>query len=181
MASASNLQASRDEIWSQQIDPILLEPIRQIAGPTTRTLPALARANEKFDFIFIDAGHDLYSVAHDLAYSVEMLAPGGAILMDDFAPMEEFGVGTCIAAQHARRLFGKMEIIPTEGPHLRRSGTGGGAAGNGVPHRIANVWSEREPRPPSCMEGGGKGLPPLSGCALLSHPRGAAAPLMPSV
>ena len=109
------LHASRDEIWSRHIDPTFREPIRQIAGPTTRTLPALAAAKEKFDFIFIDAGHDLYSVAHDLAYSVELLAAGGAILMDDFAPMEEFGIGTCIAAQHARRLFENMEIIPTEG------------------------------------------------------------------
>jgi hypothetical protein len=110
-----HLQASRDEIWSQFIDANLLKPLRQIPGPTTRTLPALAQAGETFDLIFIDAGHDLYSVVHDLAYSAQMLAPGGAILMDDFAPMEEFGLGTCIVAQHGRRLFGKMEIFPTEG------------------------------------------------------------------
>jgi predicted O-methyltransferase YrrM len=109
------LHASRDEIWSQHIDAALMKPLRQIAGPTTRTLPELARAGEKFDLIFIDAGHDLYSVVHDLAYSVKLLAPGGAILMDDFAPMEEFGLGTCIAAQHARRLFESVEIFPTEG------------------------------------------------------------------
>lgn len=109
------LRASRDEIWGRHIDPELLAPLRQIAGPTTRTMPALAREGAKFDLIFIDAGHDLYSVVHDLAYSVKLLAPGGAILMDDFAPMEEFGLGTCIAAQHARRLFGSVEIFPTEG------------------------------------------------------------------
>jgi Methyltransferase domain len=109
------MKASRDEIWSRHIDPALLEPLRQIAGPTSRTLPALAKAGEKFDLIFIDAGHDLHSVAHDLAYSAQMLAPGGAILMDDFAPMEEFGLGTCVVAQHGRRLFGSVEIFPTEG------------------------------------------------------------------
>ena len=109
------LHASRDEIWSRHIDAALVQRLTQIAGPTTRTMPALARERAKFDLIFIDAGHDLYSVVHDLAYSVKLLAPGGAILMDDFAPMEEFGLGTCIAAQHARRLFGSVEIFPTEG------------------------------------------------------------------
>ena len=109
------LHASRDEIWGRHLDRGLVEPLTQITGPTTRTMPALAREGAKFDLIFIDAGHDLYSVVHDLAYSVKLLAPGGAILMDDFAPMEEFGLGTCIAAQHARRLFGRVEIFPTEG------------------------------------------------------------------
>jgi hypothetical protein len=109
------LRASRDEIWGEHIAEELRAPLTQIAGPTTHTLPALAREGAKFDLIFIDAGHDLYSVVHDLAYSVKLLAPGGAILMDDFAPMEEFGLGTCIAAQHARRLFGSVEIFPTEG------------------------------------------------------------------
>jgi predicted O-methyltransferase YrrM len=109
------LHASRDEIWGQYVPEEFRAPLTQIAGPTTATLPALAREGAKFDLIFIDAGHDLYSVVHDLAYSVKLLAPGGAILMDDFAPMEEFGLGTCIAAQHARRLFGRVEIFPTEG------------------------------------------------------------------
>src|SRR6185295_10289635 len=68
-----------------------------------------------FDFIFIDAGHDLFNVAHDLAYSAVLLAPGGAILMDDFAPMEDFGLGTCVALTHARRLFAHCELFPSEG------------------------------------------------------------------
>ena len=109
------LHASRREIWSRHIEPALTERLQEIAGPTTRTLPQLAAGGHKFDLIFIDAGHDLYSVVHDLAYSVQLLAPGGAILMDDFAPMEEFGLGTCIAAQHARRFFARVEIFPTEG------------------------------------------------------------------
>jgi predicted O-methyltransferase YrrM len=109
------LRASRREVWGRHIDPALIDRVQEIAGPTTRTLPRLAAGGHKFDLIFIDAGHDLYSVVHDLAYSVRLLAPGGAILMDDFAPMEEFGLGTCIAAQHARRFFGSVEIFPTEG------------------------------------------------------------------
>lgn len=109
------LHASRDEIWNRHIDAELRAPLTQITGPTTRSLPALVSEGAKFDLIFIDAGHDLYSVVHDLSYSVKLLAPGGAILMDDFAPLEEFGLGTCIAARHARTLFRSVEIFPTEG------------------------------------------------------------------
>ncbi|MCE9611246.1 MAG: class I SAM-dependent methyltransferase [Chthoniobacter sp.] len=109
------LNASRREIWSLHIDPALTAVLREVTGETTRTLPALAREQRQFDLIFIDAGHDLYSVVHDLAYSTKLLAPGGAILMDDFAPLEEFGLGTCVVAPHARRFFGKVEIFPTEG------------------------------------------------------------------
>lgn len=109
------LETSRTEIWSKHIDPALVAPVSQVIGPTTRTLPDLVAGGHRFDLIFIDAGHDLYSVIHDLAYSMKLLAPAGRILMDDFAPMEEFGLGTCIAAQHARRFFGRVEIFPTDG------------------------------------------------------------------
>lgn len=35
--------------------------------------------------------------------------------MDDFAPMEEFGLGTCVALGHARRLFSHLELFTSEG------------------------------------------------------------------
>ena len=107
--------ASRKEVWEKHLDPAVRNQVAEVIGPTTRTLPELAESGARFDLVFIDAGHDLYSVVHDLSYSLQVLAEGGAILMDDFAPMEEFGLGTCIAAQHAHRFFGKVEIFPTEG------------------------------------------------------------------
>ena len=109
------LDASRREVWGRHIDPALTAVVREVAGLTTRTLPALVAEGRPFDLIFIDAGHDLYSVVHDLAYSTKLLAPGGAILMDDFAPLEEFGLGTCVVAPQAQQFFGKVEIFPTEG------------------------------------------------------------------
>jgi predicted O-methyltransferase YrrM len=109
------LHASCADIWAKHLDPDLVRCIKPLTGPTTTTLPALLRAGRKFDFIFIDAGHDLFSVAHDLSYSAALLAPGGAILMDDFAPLEEFGLGTCIALGHARRLFAHVELFSSEG------------------------------------------------------------------
>ena len=109
------LRASCAEIWQRHLDPDLVQRVRPLTGPTTKTLPALLRAERQFDFVFIDAGHDLFSVAHDLAYAAALLAPDGAILMDDFAPLEEFGLGTCVALGHARRLFAHVELFPSEG------------------------------------------------------------------
>jgi len=109
------LRASCAEIWSKHLDPELAARIQPLTGKTTNTLPAALSAGRQFDFIFIDAGHDLFSVAHDLAYSSALLAPDGAILMDDFAPLEEFGLGTCVALAHARRLFAEVELFESEG------------------------------------------------------------------
>ncbi|MEA3211239.1 MAG: hypothetical protein QOE70_4296 [Chthoniobacter sp.] len=109
------IRASCAEIWARHLDPELVRRIKPLTGPTTATLPGLLREGRTFDLVFIDAGHDLFSVAHDLAYSAALLAPGGAILMDDFAPLEEFGLGTCVALAHARRLFAHVELFPSEG------------------------------------------------------------------
>lgn len=108
-------KVSCDEIWSQHLDAELRKRITPLTGPTTRTLPRMLKAGRQFDFVFIDAGHDIFSVAHDLTYAAALLAPGGAVLMDDFAPLEEFGLGTCIAVSHARRMFSEIEVFPSEG------------------------------------------------------------------
>jgi len=107
-------RASCAEIWETHLKA-LRHRIRPVTGRTTDSLPDLLGQKKSYDLIFIDAGHDLFAVAHDLAYSTMLLAPGGAILMDDFAPLEPFGLGTCIVAAHVRRFFAKVEIFPTEG------------------------------------------------------------------
>jgi SAM-dependent methyltransferase len=45
--------------------------------------------DEKFDIIFVDGLHQWEQVARDLANSVEHLAPGGVILVDDCAPRQK--------------------------------------------------------------------------------------------
>jgi hypothetical protein len=107
-------RTSCEEVWSQQF-PNLRPRVKSHTGRSTATLPSLRKQGLKYDLIFIDAGHDLFSVAHDLAYATLLLSPGGAILMDDFAPLEPFGLGTCVAASHAQRFFKRVEIFPTEG------------------------------------------------------------------
>jgi predicted O-methyltransferase YrrM len=105
---------SIEEVWSRSF-PELQPLVKLRTGSTTQVLPALLKESRKFDFIFIDAGHDVFSVFHDFAYSVLLLAENGEILMDDFAPMEPFGVGTCVVAAHAGRIFGRVEVIESNG------------------------------------------------------------------
>ena len=109
------LHASRDQIWSRHFSSKISEAVTQVCGTTTTVLPRLLRESRQFDFIFIDAGHDLYSVVHDLAYSSMLLAPGGCILMDDFAPGSDYGFATCMVSAQARKIFGTAEVITTEG------------------------------------------------------------------
>lgn len=109
------LQASRDEVWGDHVEPSLVARVRQLTGRSSEALPRLLAEGARFDLVFIDAGHDLHSVVHDLAYATQLLTPDGAILMDDYAPMEDFGVGTCIAVAQARHLFRQVEVFPTEG------------------------------------------------------------------
>lgn len=141
-------RVSCSEIWESHL-PQLRQRIRSVTGRTTDTLPALVARQQKYDLIFIDAGHDLFSVAHDLAYSTMLLAPGGAILMDDYAPLEPFGLGTCVVASHVRRFFEKVEIFPTEGLVFGGTDTPGSPRGmlllsgmKSTPqfHRIRLLW-----------------------------------------
>jgi len=105
---------SIEEVWSRSLAELkALVTLR--TGDTTAVLPALVNEGRKFDFIFIDAGHDVHSVFHDFAYSSLLLAEQGEILMDDFAPMEPFGLGTCIVATHATRLFEWVDVIESNG------------------------------------------------------------------
>jgi hypothetical protein len=57
----------------------------------------------------------VYSVFHDFAYGCLLLSEQGEILMDDFAPTEPFGLGTCIVAAHAARVFDQLEVIESNG------------------------------------------------------------------
>ncbi len=106
---------SRCEVWSSYFTGDAREMIKEVCGPTTNVLPQMLRDERKFGLIFIDAGHDLFSVVHDLCYAAMLLDKDGWVLMDDFAPASEYGLATCLASSHARSLFGVVEVIATEG------------------------------------------------------------------
>jgi predicted O-methyltransferase YrrM len=105
---------SVDEVWKKHFSDLSAR-VTLRTGATTAVLPVLLKEDRKFDFIFVDAGHDVYSVFHDFAYSCLLLAEHGEILMDDFAPTEPFGLGTCIVAAHATRVFEQVEVIESNG------------------------------------------------------------------
>ncbi len=109
------IQASRRDIWTAHLSAASRGMITELTGTTTAALPQLRSKGKHFDFIFIDAGHDLYSVVHDLSLAATLLSPSGCILMDDFAPAADYGFATCMVSAQARRVFQTVEIIVTEG------------------------------------------------------------------
>jgi predicted O-methyltransferase YrrM len=109
------IHASRRDIWTAHLSADSRGMITEVTGTTTAVLPQLRREGKRFDFIFIDAGHDLYSVVYDLSLAVTLLSPSGCILMDDFAPATDYGFATCLVSAQARRVFQTVEIIVTEG------------------------------------------------------------------
>ncbi len=59
--------------------------IELIKGYTNKTLPELARRQtQKYDFILIDGGHSLETVRNDWEYSLQLLAPDGVAVFDDY-------------------------------------------------------------------------------------------------
>lgn len=108
------LHTSRQRVWKEHFPADVLERIDEVSGSTRHTLPRLLREKRSYDLIFIDAGHDTYSVYHDVSYAMCMLGDGETILMDDFAPLEDFGIGTCLVALSMRSSFSHVCIFPTE-------------------------------------------------------------------
>ena len=54
-------------------------------GFTQQTLPPLAaRHPGAFDFIYIDGGHSLETIANDWTWAERLLAPGGVVVLDDY-------------------------------------------------------------------------------------------------
>jgi len=106
---------SLNDVWGERFDKKITENIFKQTGLTTEVLPRQIAEGKKYDFIFIDGGHDPYSVIHDLSCSIKLLRSDGVILMDDFAPLNEYGIGTCLAIPHARNWFENVEVFPTEG------------------------------------------------------------------
>lgn len=106
--------ASLQSVWDHNF-PGLSTRISFLTGESSALLEQLSREGKRFDLVFIDAGHDVLSVFGDLAASSNILEATGCILMDDFAPLESFGLATCIATHHATRFFRHVEIVRSEG------------------------------------------------------------------
>lgn len=56
-----------------------------VSGPTEETLPRFVKDNvEKFDFIYIDGGHSIETIANDWNYAKELVASNGLVVFDDY-------------------------------------------------------------------------------------------------
>jgi predicted O-methyltransferase YrrM len=59
--------------------------VQLVAGQTEETLAKFAEENPaQFDFIYIDGGHSLQTVASDWSASKQLLKPGGLVVFDDY-------------------------------------------------------------------------------------------------
>lgn len=64
-----------------------------IGGDTRDTLPECVRQGMKADFVFIDGGHSVETIASDWANVRQMLNPGAVVVFDDYYEPERAGFG----------------------------------------------------------------------------------------
>ncbi|HEB71671.1 MAG TPA: class I SAM-dependent methyltransferase [Nitrospirae bacterium] len=135
------INSSLNEVWSQYVDKTLTNNITKITALSTKALPELSALNKKYDLIFIDGGHDLHSVINDLSYSISMLNSNGVILMDDFAPLDEYGFGTCMATYVAGNWIENIKVFPSEGLVY------GAAEHSEYPRGMVLLWGQKRKKP----------------------------------
>jgi hypothetical protein len=102
-------------VWNTYVPSDIRERVDFVVGSTSSILPQMVRQGTSFDLIFIDAGHDAFSVANDLSYASMLLRKDGAILMDDFTPHDFVGVATCLIFAHCKRLFETCIAFQSDG------------------------------------------------------------------
>ncbi|RJQ27203.1 class I SAM-dependent methyltransferase [Candidatus Parcubacteria bacterium] len=109
------INASRNDVWSKYVNNEIIHNILQVTGPTTKVLPRLLSQRKEFDFIFIDGGHDPYTVIHDLSYASKLMTEIGIILMDDFSPLDRWANGISMSIHHAKKTFNNIIVFQSEG------------------------------------------------------------------
>jgi hypothetical protein len=102
-------------VWNAHVPSDIRSRVNFVTGSTSRLLPQMVREGESFDLIFIDAGHDAFSVANDLSYAGMLLRKDGAILLDDFTPHDFVGLATCMIFTHCKKLFETATAFQTDG------------------------------------------------------------------
>ena len=118
------VRASRNEMWTNYVSKKFTQNIHQITSTSFAELKKLVTTNRKFDIIFIDAGHDTFSVAHDVAYAIPLLRQDGVLVLDDFSPTEWYGLGAIMVLPHVRRFFADVVILRTDGVIYPSSASG---------------------------------------------------------
>ena len=118
------VRSSRQEMWASHVPKKFTRNIHQITGTSFTELKTLLRANRQFDIIFVDAGHNTFSVAHDVAYAIPLLRSQGVLVLDDFSPTEWYGLGAIMVLPHVRRFFSDVSVLRTDGVIYSSRGSG---------------------------------------------------------
>lgn len=98
---------------------------------TAASTAYLAKARDRFDFIFLDGDHSARTVYQELPEALRLLNPGGLILMHDYfpeaAPLWPDGVvipGSWLAVQRLRAEGARLQVLPLgELPWPTKQGT----------------------------------------------------------
>ena len=118
------VRSSRNEMWANYVPKKFTRNIHQITSTSFAELKKLLRTNSKFDIIFVDAGHNTFSVAHDVAYAIPLLRQDGILVLDDFSPTEWYGLGAIMVLPHVRRFFSDVVALRTDGVIYPSLGSG---------------------------------------------------------
>lgn len=103
------------KLWAEHFDASVLSRINNLTGDSASVLKRLLQEGNRYDMLFVDAGHDPYHAILDLTYGIEMLNPGGICLLDDFAPAAPHGLGAVMALPHMKKYFQDVSVVATHG------------------------------------------------------------------
>lgn len=84
-------------------------------GNTRQTLPDNVPGLPPMDIIFIDGGLSIDTIRNDVMQSLQVLAPKGVMILDDYYP-GNMGFGCAKMTEELRQMFGgaSIEVLPTK-------------------------------------------------------------------
>ncbi len=85
--------------------------IHLIKGDTIHSLPELEGKLPEMDFIFIDGGHSLETIANDWEYASKLMGKGSVLIFDDYWS-ERTDAGAKATVDAINRSEFKVEIMP---------------------------------------------------------------------
>lgn len=81
-------------------------------GDTTKVLPKVVKKLPKMDFVFIDGGHSIETIASDWKYSQQVMQKGTIVIFDDYWNKIDAGCKTTVD-KISRKKY-NVQIIPIQ-------------------------------------------------------------------
>lgn len=106
-------------VWSPREMARLLDCEHIVRFVTAASLDYMKSSEDRFDFVFLDGDHHAATVYREMAASLQLLAPGGLVLLHDYypalRPLWDDGAvvaGPFLAIQRLQREGAPLEPIP---------------------------------------------------------------------